>query len=697
MIPFFYSLLLWGAIITLDFAVAIKIFLLYRKDKDTRKLMFTIGLLICSGIYILAAIGVGNTFFEKNVFYWSPLPILLAFILTLLDNRFFIGNKKIFPVFLLGTAISVALFFVPITINSFYFLIGAVVFSLGLAFLQYSKEFDISSVLMFLSVPCFTACFLAIGPGLIELALFAGFSAMATLLLAFEAANRQDSAALPIIALKQQLTAAEQNFSKLFSLLPDPAVIVDGQGIFLAMTKSVTLMTGYTRDDLIGANFTTSTVLTPSSRDLLIKNHLKRMHGAQIEPYIIELYHKDGRKLEFEVNALKIEYAGSPADMVVLRNLTERNRLLKSLEHEQERFQSIAESTGDWIWEIDLEGKFIYSNQVVADILGYTAEEIIGRNYCDFNASSCKRGWQDFLQVFKNPDKGGINRYCLHKDGHTIVLETHGVPVYVDQKMVGYRGVDRDVTEKLAMEERLLKSEKLAAIGEMATMVTHDLRNPLQGLSTAVFYVKKATRNVPNEKLASAIQHIEESIKYSNKILNDLVDYSENFRLDLTETNPQTIVNRALKILIIPKTVQIVNQASDAPKIFLDTDRMQRVMVNLFSNAIEAMEDGGTLTVSSRENNQNLELSISDTGDGIPEQKMAKLWTPFFTTKAKGMGLGLPICKRIVEAHSGKIFVETQKGKGTTFTLVLPLNLKRGEPVCLIAASSKETTKYSLY
>ncbi len=119
----------------------------------------------------------------------------------------------------------------------------------------------------------------------------------------------------------------------------------------------------------------------------------------------------------------------------------------------------------------------------------------------------------------------------LHKDGRTIALESHGVPVYVDQKLVGYRGVDRDVTEKLAMEARLLKSEKLAAIGEMATMVTHDLRNPLQSLSTAVFYVKKATRNVPNEKLASSIQHIEESIKYSNKILNDLLDYSENLRL----------------------------------------------------------------------------------------------------------------------------------------------------------------------
>jgi signal transduction histidine kinase len=192
--------------------------------------------------------------------------------------------------------------------------------------------------------------------------------------------------------------------------------------------------------------------------------------------------------------------------------------------------------------------------------------------------------------------------------------------------------------------------------------------------------------------LASAIQHIEESIKYSNKILNDLIDYSEILRLDLTETNPREVFTRALKILIIPDTVQIINQASDEPKICLDTDRMQRVMVNLLSNALEAMEGGGTLTLSSREKNQNLELSISDTGEGIPEQKLARLWMPFVTTKAKGMGLGLPICKRIVEAHDGSIMVETQKGKGTTFTLVFPLAPKSEEIVSLMVPPQKELT-----
>jgi PAS domain S-box-containing protein len=692
MIPPIYSLLLWSAITAIVFALAGKLFLLYLKDNDARKLIFTIGLLICSFIYILAAIGVGDSYIERNIFYWSPLPIVLAFILTLLDNRFCIGDKKILQAFLIGTAISVALFFVPITINSFYFLIGSVVFTLGLAVSQYSKEFDISSVLMFLSIPCFIVCFLAIGPRLEELALFAGFSAMATLLLAFEAADKPDTTALPIIALKNQLTAAEQNFSKLFSLLPDPAVIVDSNGVFLAITKSVTSMIGYTRADLIGVNFTTSPMLSLYSRELLKENLSKRMCGFQIEPYAFELNHKDGRKLEFEVNALKIEYAGSPADMVVLRNMTERNRLLKSLAREQERFQSIAESTGDWIWEIDGEGNFIYSNQVVEKILGYSAEEIIGKNYCDLCAPICKRNWKDFLGIFKeNPGKVGVNRTCVHKDGHFVVLETYGVPFYVDNTLMGYRGVDRDVTEKLAMEERLLKSQKLAAIGEMATMVTHDLRNPLQSLSTAVFYVKKATRNVDNEKMVSAIQHIEDSIKYSNKILNDLLDYSEDIRLDLTEITPEKMVNNALKCIIIPKKIHVENHASDKPKIFLDAYRMQRVLINLFSNSIEAMDAGGTLAINSKVNTQALELSISDTGEGIPEQKLPRLWTPFVTTKAKGMGLGLPICKRIIEAHGGSITVETQKGKGTTFTLVLPLNLKRKEAVCLISAAPKKT------
>jgi two-component system, sporulation sensor kinase E len=118
------------------------------------------------------------------------------------------------------------------------------------------------------------------------------------------------------------------------------------------------------------------------------------------------------------------------------------------------------------------------------------------------------------------------------------------------------------------------------------------------------------------------------------------------------------------------------------PKVMIDTDKMKRVFVNLIKNAVEAMPKGGTLTILSQESDGNLEIAVADTGVGMVKEVMDKLWTPLFTTKAKGMGLGLSICKRIVEAHEGRIFVESAVGVGTTFTVSIPiLAVEGGENV----------------
>jgi PAS domain S-box-containing protein len=691
MIPYLYSSILWATLIALDFLIAGKLFLLYRKDKDTRKIMFTIGLLTCSLVYVLAITGIHDFYVFRNIFYGAPVPILLAFALILLYNRFKVKEKISFRLFLVATAIIIALFFVPFTIN--FLPVIAIGFFLAtlIATFRHLKEFDVSSAILFLSMPCFAVCFLAIGPNLIELAIFAGFAAKASLLLAFEVAKKQENG-FPILTLKKQLNNAEQNFSKLFNMLPDPATIVDSKGTFLAITNNVTTMTGYTKEDLVGVNFMSSNLVSPHSKAVMIKNLTKRMIGLHIQPYEVELNHKDGRKLEFEVNALKIDYEGKPADMVVFRDISERNRLITSLEQEQERFQSIAESSGDWIWEIDQAGNYIYSNQVIEKILGYSAEDIIGKNYCDFLAHDCPRKLENFFGTFEGSNGMlGISKRCLHREGHVSILETRGVPVYVDKKIVGFRGVDRDVTEKKEMQDRLLKSEKLAAIGQMATMVAHDLRNPLQGISTAVCYVKKASQNSSNDKMALMIKHVEDAIKYSNKILSDLVDYSEDIKLESIETDPQTLVTKALATSEIPKNIKVNLKINPKTKIYVDPDRIKRVLVNMISNAVESMPDGGTLTLASRQNKQNTEISIGDTGTGISDEKMAKLWAPFVTTKAKGMGLGLPICKRIIEAHGGSILVQTQKGKGTTFRLVLPLKLGNQENVCFLVDKPIET------
>jgi len=233
--------------------------------------------------------------------------------------------------------------------------------------------------------------------------------------------------------------------------------------------------------------------------------------------------------------------------------------------------------------------------------------------------------------------------------------------------------VKQRTQELMEAQNRLLKSERLAAIGEIAAMVGHDLRNPLTGIAGATYYLKMKTGPKMNKKTREMLKLIEEDIEYSNKIINDLLEYSREMQLELTEITPKKIMKEALSLVEVPKNIQVSDSTRTKPKIKVDMEKMKRVFVNIIKNAIDAMPKGGKLTIKSKKTRGNLEIAFTDTGTGMPKDTVEKLWTPLFTTKAKGMGLGLAICKRVIEAHGGSISAESTIGKGTTFTVMIPI------------------------
>jgi PAS domain S-box-containing protein len=223
------------------------------------------------------------------------------------------------------------------------------------------------------------------------------------------------------------------------------------------------------------------------------------------------------------------------------------------------------------------------------------------------------------------------------------------------------------------MQQQLLKSERLAAIGELAAMIGHDLRNPLTGIAGATYYLKTKCRSKIDDKSQEMLRIIEKDIENSNKIINDLLEYSREMKLDLKDSNPRLVVKEALSAAKIPENVRVANLTRDQPKINVDADKLKRVFVNIIKNAVDAMPEGGKLTIESGESNGDLEIVFSDTGVGMSEETLRNICRPLFTTKAKGMGFGLPICKRFVEAHGGKICARSTIGKGSTFTVKLPI------------------------
>jgi len=230
-------------------------------------------------------------------------------------------------------------------------------------------------------------------------------------------------------------------------------------------------------------------------------------------------------------------------------------------------------------------------------------------------------------------------------------------------------------------QERLIRSEKLAAIGQLAGGVGHELRNPLGAIKNAVYYIKgkvaKSELSQQEPRVVEFLNIVDDEINASNKIINDLLSFSRVGKPAVSPARIETVINDAITHTPIPENITLnKNIVVGLPEIQIDTDQIRQVLVNMMINAIQAMPEGGKLTIAAREKDRFLEVEIADTGTGIPQEIIGKIFDPLYTTKAKGIGLGLAVCKSIIDRHEGQIDVVSKVGEGTTFMIKLPLKAK---------------------
>lgn len=235
------------------------------------------------------------------------------------------------------------------------------------------------------------------------------------------------------------------------------------------------------------------------------------------------------------------------------------------------------------------------------------------------------------------------------------------------------KDLEKIVEEKTA---QLKHSERLSTIGMTAGMIGHDIRNPLQAIVSDIYLLKTDLASTPKsevkEDIIESIDSIEENVAYINKIIADLQDYARPLNPNCISVNLQGLVTNTVQTITIPKNVTSLVDIDATLQMEIDTEFFRRILSNLVLNAIQAMPNGGNLTVSAYEKDGNVLINVEDTGTGIPEEIKPKLFTPMVTTKSKGQGLGLAVVKRLVEALNGTIRFESQKGKGTKFVIEMP-------------------------
>ncbi len=237
---------------------------------------------------------------------------------------------------------------------------------------------------------------------------------------------------------------------------------------------------------------------------------------------------------------------------------------------------------------------------------------------------------------------------------------------------------DRMTEELRDSQEQLVRKERLAVLGELAGGVSHELRNPLGAIKNAAYFLNMALKK-PEPEVKETLEILDREVDTSERIISDLLGFARVRPPTLRRVDINEIVQKAISRLTVPESVEMVTQLDEAvPKVLGDPDQLGQVFGNIIRNAIQAMPEGGQLTARTEAPSPEwVVVSVADTGVGIPDENLSKLFQPLFTTKAKGIGLGLATSKGLVEAHGGIIEVESEVGKGSTFTVRMPI--KGGE------------------
>jgi len=499
---------------------------------------------------------------------------------------------------------------------------------------------------------------------------------------------------------EEKLRESEERFRNLFESAGDGLLTLDLRGRITGANKKIEEISGLSREEIIGKHLTQFARMGMISfKDIpfILKTLTARIKGQQpTKVYELKINNKKGQEKFLEFRGSLIKQGGKPVGVLeIIRDVTDRKKMeeklrqysekledmvkerTKALAESEKRYFTLVELANDGI-AISIPERIIFANKRLQEMTGYSEEELKQFSFDKLLAPESMRELTERRKAYAKgePVPNLWELKIRSKQGHILTVETSFTPVSFEGQSANLIIV-RDITERKKMQEQLLKSERLAAIGELATMVGHDLRNPLQSIENATYYLTNELSRLSSsfpipQKVKDMLQIIDDSVNYADRIIRDLQDFSAMKEPTFKNTDINAIVKETLSQIEAPENVELITELEHLPEIKVDKDMMKRVFLNLAVNGIQAMkEKGGKLVVSTKKTKRFVEISFKDTGTGISKENMEKLFTPFFTTKAKGMGMGLAICKRFVDAHGGNIRVESEEGKGSTFTVKL--------------------------
>lgn len=466
----------------------------------------------------------------------------------------------------------------------------------------------------------------------------------------------------------------------------NPILILDSDGIVIRANKAACELIGKTLEDLLGKAIWDAIYELSSAKAF---ENWKRLPKENYQEGTFKFINNKNQMLHTEYRA--IGNITQDRHMLILRDITARVGMATELAHTEARYRHLTSIYPVGIFHTDIQGNNIYINDKASEIMGMSFEDALGDGWA--NNLHPDDGWVKSFwhNAVNSKERINIEYRFLHKDGTAVWVKGQSVPEYdAAGELIGYVGTLTDITKLHEAEEQIRLNQieiahysRVNSLGELASGIAHELNQPLTAIANyANGCLRRLAKNatpLPPEILSS-IKNIAIQAERAGSIVNHLKHFLRKGEPKKSDCNVNQCLNNVLSILsgtVKNKNIELKFDLDlELPIIQADTISIEQVIINLITNAIEAMEDAETehktIILSSYKTNTDIYFKVADNGPGIPPEIEKGIFNPFVTTKVRGMGIGLSLSKNIIEMHNGKLSYLPAKPHGVIFEIKLP-------------------------
>lgn len=489
---------------------------------------------------------------------------------------------------------------------------------------------------------------------------------------------------------EEQLKVSEEQYRRLFELVGCGVFISSKEGKFLDANLALVDMLGYSnRGEFLEIDIAHDLYLKPEDRDKFVE--IIEREGSVID-LDVEFKKRDGTPMpamltghvRFDNKGNVIGYEGIIVDQ------TQRKQMEREVRETNDFLHNIIHSSANAIMGADMKGTIVLWNQSAEEILGYKTKDVVGKlNITKVYPEGMAKKVMEKLRAGENDRKGRLKFYpvVFVKQNGKIAEGNLSASIVYDENHneIATVGIFTDLKERLEMErrlkttqEQLLQSEKLAAMGRLTSQIAHELNNPLYGIMNTLELMKSEIS--PDNKRRKLLEMALSEIVRLSELLRKMLTFSKPDQKEKQPVDINTILDEILLLhakQFRENDIIISTDYSDGlASVYASKNQLRQVFLNMFNNAGDAMPDGGTLTVRTGTQGEEIIIEIVDTGTGIKGENMNKIFDAFFTTKSsvKGVGLGLSVCYGFIIEHGGDIKVTSKEGEGTQFVITLPIH-----------------------